>query len=502
MDIYALDQNFDTICIIEVYESLIWVDKYNEPGTFELYLPATPDNLQYIKPNNYLKQSESDRLMIIEDISYETDIENGDKIKAVGRSLESILDRRIIWSTTTFSNVAFQTAIQTLLNNAIISPSVADRRIPNFDAFVPSTDTAFNGLVVNHQYTGENLLDVIVELCQEFDVGFKIVLNSEKHFVFSLYFGVNRSYNQSAYPYVVFSKDYDNLLDSSYTETNSALKNVALVVGEARKTVGVKKGLDRRELYVDGSDIQKGSLSSSKYNALLEKKGKAELGENNKRTSCDANCDTVRSYIYNTDFFIGDIVQMDTTFNVGFSAKVTEFTWSANKDGIETYPTFDPIEESIYVGKNKLTMTLDTLKTLNTAGEWTDNVWAYSNIVLTVNLDHDNRVVGITFSGRNALSSNIAFDLGVIQSDVTSLILSGCTGGSSSTYQLAYYDRTAAVQRAVNYNGDTAITITNLSNDNRVRLTFFRNKDFEDVTLYPMVRDVYENDSFEPYIGG
>ena len=102
MEFTVLNQNFEKIYILETYESLIWVDKFNEPGTFELYGPVSNDLLEYFKPNNYLTNDESEHVMIVEDISIESDVEDGNKIKIIGRSLESILDRRIIWNETTF----------------------------------------------------------------------------------------------------------------------------------------------------------------------------------------------------------------------------------------------------------------------------------------------------------------------------------------------------------------------------------------------------------------
>lgn len=506
MDLYVLGTEFQTLCVLDLYVSLVWVDKFNEPGTFELEVPFSKKMLEYIQPDNYLMCSNSEHLMIIEDISYETNVEDGNKIKAVGRSLESILERRIIWAATKFNNVNLQTSIQTLLNDAFVSPTVLDRKVDIFDAFVPSVDPRISSLILNRQYiVGDNLLEIIHAICADYGLGFKITLNENDHFVFSLYVGDNRSYSQTENPYVVFSPDYDNIIDSIYTNQKSQSKNIALVKGTATKIVGVNSGISRRELFVDANDIDKGSLSNSKYNALLEKRGVEKLDEANRGISFDANCDTHRMYVYGRDFFLGDIVQIGDSFGVEAAAKITEFTWSYTTSGVETYPTFDPLEETVYSGKNKIMTTLENLKALNTAGEWTDNVWCNNNVVVTVNQDSEGRVVGITFNGKNSSSSNIVFQLGVISLSegdaANNLVLSGCRGGSSSTYKISQYDQTSNAERAINYDGDTLITVLDRTHTYRVRLTFFRNKDFIDVTIYPMVRSVSENNSFEPYIG-
>lgn len=506
MDLIVMNQNFEKIYILDTYESLVWVDKYNEPGTFELQAPFTKESLEYVKPDNYLLCSNSEHAMVIEDIAYSTNAVDGNKIKVVGRSLESFLDRRIIWAATKFNNVNLQTAIQTLLNDAFVSPTVKDRQVDNFEAFVPSVDARISSLILNRQYNvGDNLLEIIQGICAEYRLGFKITLNNDNHFVFNLYAGDNRSYSQLVNPFVVFSPEYDNLIDSMYTNRESESKNVALVKGTATKVVGVKNGLARKELFVDAVDIDKGSLSNSKYNALLQKRGVEKLDEANTNITFDANCDTKQMYVYGKDFFLGDIVQVGDSFGTMVAARITEFTWSYSTNAIETYPTFHPLEETIYSGKNKIMTTLENLKALNTGGEWTDNVWCNSDVVVTVNQDSEGRVVGITFNGKNTSSANIVFQLGVISLSegdaANNLVLSGCRGGSSTTYKISQYDQTSGAERAINYDGDTLITVLDRTHTYRARLTFFRNKDFIDVTVYPMVRSVSENNSFEPYIG-
>ena len=123
-----------------------------------------------------------------------------------GRSLESILERRIIWGQRVF-NGNLQNGIQTMLNECIISPSIANRKISNF-VFVPSTDPKITRLKIDNQYTGDCLYDVIKGLCEENNIGFKIVLTDENKFAFSLYAGVDRSYEQTENPYVVFSPNF------------------------------------------------------------------------------------------------------------------------------------------------------------------------------------------------------------------------------------------------------------------------------------------------------
>lgn len=282
MDVTVLNTNLDAISIVDVYESFIWTDRYYEYGDFELFTSMTDTILSYIRQDYYLQSRESEHVMIIEKIRINSDSENGNHITVTGRSLESILDRRIVWGQKTITG-NLQNGIRTLLNENVISPADNKRRISNF-IFEASTDPAITSLKIDAQYTGDNLYDVINKICSERSIGFKVTLNNNKQFVFKLYAGADRSYDQSVNPYVIFSPKFENIINSNYVESKSALKTVTLVGGEgegsARKytTVGGGSGLNRRELFTDARDISSDVgdgvvLSDAAYTAQLQQRG-------------------------------------------------------------------------------------------------------------------------------------------------------------------------------------------------------------------------------------
>lgn len=259
MNLFVLNQDLDVVTIIDTYTSMIWTDRFQECGDFELVKPMDLDILQHVKQDYYLWRNESEHVMIIEKISIKTDAENGSEVTVSGRSLESILDRRIVWGLKILSG-NFQDEIQTLLNENVISPSKTERKIDNF-IFEKSTDPVITDLRIETQHTGDNLYDIITTACADRGIGFKITLNDQKKFVFKLYAGQDRSYNQTVNPYVVFSPNFDNIIDSSYVETRLTMKNVTLVGGEGEGTerrytaVGNISGLNRREVFTDARDL-------------------------------------------------------------------------------------------------------------------------------------------------------------------------------------------------------------------------------------------------------
>mgnify|MGYP003299574668 CR=1 FL=1 len=269
MNLMLLDTNFNAVSVIDTYESFIWTDRYNGCGDFELYMPVSSDILSSVKRGYYIESANSEHAMIVESIKINSDSETGNHITITGRSLESILDRRVIWGSMSVSGTV-QKCIRSLVDACIINPSKSERKIANF-IFETTDDPLINEETINAQYNGNNLLDVITAICKEKNIGFKIVFDANYNFVFKLYRGEDRSYDQSENPYVVFSPSFDNLLNSNYLEEDSSFKNVVLVGGSENdngermySAVGDVEGLARRELYVDASDIQRNSLIVTK----------------------------------------------------------------------------------------------------------------------------------------------------------------------------------------------------------------------------------------------
>lgn len=265
MELLILDREFRQVCILDTFESLIWTERYSGCGDFEIYMPADALLAGTFGQGYYAWLKGSDQAMVVEEVSISTDAETGGHLTVSGRSLESLLDRRIVWKQTVLDG-NLQNGVRKLLEENVISPAEADRRIPGF-VFQESDDPAVKGLSIRAQYTGDNLYEAVETICKTYRLGFRVTLDGQKRFVFSLYAGADRSFGQRANPYVVFSPKFENITGSDYLESGRTLRNITLVAGEgegaARKSlaVGGGVGLERRELYTDARDIQSESYS-------------------------------------------------------------------------------------------------------------------------------------------------------------------------------------------------------------------------------------------------
>ena len=347
MNIFVLNTEFQTIDIIEAYESAIWTDRYNAYGDFEIYAPFSLELLNKVKHEYYLTTLESEHTMIVESVSILSDTDKGNRLRIIGRSLESILDRRIIWDFVSFTG-SLQDAVESILNSSIINPTIAERRISNF-IFEPSTDPRILDMIVEEDRTGDNVYDVIHTWCARNKIGFKITLNQNNQFVFKLYMGEDRSYDQLINPYVVFSPSFENIINSNYIDSMEKMKNITLVDGEdANKarytiTVGSGQGLTRREYYTDARGVDPEKVTD--FNEALKQRGLQSLQDHSRVKNFEGEVDAVRMFVYGKDFFMGDIVQISNEYGIEGSARVMEFIKSDDAQGLKQYPTFEAIQD-------------------------------------------------------------------------------------------------------------------------------------------------------------
>lgn len=346
MDVYILDKSFTEIGVIDSYNSLIWTSRYYESGDFELYMPASVSAIDLLKSGKYIAREDSGAVMVIEKINITTDAEEGDYITVSGRSLESILTRRIVLAQTNL-NTTLQQAIYTLVDENAINATMGARRFPNLTLQTPALATPEK---VQAQITYDNLYDTVAKLCRTYGIGWRIT-RSGSLLEFGLYRGLDRSENQTVNPQVIFSPEFDNLINSSYNYDAENFKNAALIAGEgegtARKTWGINRtsaGYDRYELYVDARDISSNNdeIGISEYYNLLEQKGMTVLAEHIATYAFDGAVDTTLQYIYGSDYSLGDIVQVENAYGISATARIVEVikSWSAD-GGYTAIPTFE-----------------------------------------------------------------------------------------------------------------------------------------------------------------
>lgn len=259
---------FITEGVITDYISFQWNDKYYEPGSFSLALPANNENMEVFQEGRYILNEESEHVMMIETVQFNNNLKSDGYIMNVsGRSIEAILERRVAFpgqglNTNEYKGEdGMRKAIYGLIENFFISPEniamesadgtklfyYPDRRVPfielpsNADSYIKRPFRAS----VNQTVAKDDLLKVIGELCKNSNLGFKILATPRFGdsrcitWKFILYTGEDKSYSRSdkTKPLLLFSPTVGNVEAIATTKDITNYRN-AIFCGVEKESDG------------------------------------------------------------------------------------------------------------------------------------------------------------------------------------------------------------------------------------------------------------------------
>lgn len=409
--LYVLDSNYVTKFVIDTFSDFLWTERYYGYGEFEITMPVSMEVIQNCRLKDYVSIKESNVLMIVETIAVHTDPEMGDTLTISGRSLESLLERRIVldevvgsktivasateWEdpVETLDDVGVQEAISIMLTNNLANPSDYRRQIPKF-SFLPSSDPRIVSLIMtSFEERGVNVYDKISSICKDNELGFRVIASGSGGYLFQLYYGTDRSWDQNGVNPVVFSESYENLNNSDYLQTERDYKSTVYVewdwrlttekteksvdptTGQITETVSRnnyngtelsevyrsldKVGLDRRESYTMAGQFDFGTCSIDKYNkGMLQEVidntgkqvvdiGKEYLADYRVTKLFEGETNAYRQFVYGVDYILGDIVQLENKYGKSGKCRITEIVYSRDTSGPRMTPTFEGISEAI-----------------------------------------------------------------------------------------------------------------------------------------------------------
>lgn len=334
----------EKVALIDYATSIIWTTRFYDAGDFELYVRATPELLNLFSSATMITRDDSKRVMIPDTVKLTTDFENGDYLTITGRSAEGLLGRRIVPLMTTFSG-NLEWIIRTLIyNNCIINPQ-SSRAIPR----LVLGDQIGITTTIEKQITGKTILSSVSDMCQAYDLGFKIEwINNQ--FVFNIYRGIDHA--TSTYPHVVFSTEYENLGNTEYIYDRSQAFTSVYVAGEgegaARKIVNVTDGSRGYNLCEDWYDAQSMStqedgsvIPDATYRQMLQQEG-TEFLENHKPTyQFSGEVLNSGTFIFGVDYGLGDKVIVQNEYGLTGTSIVVEVSEVEDEQGYRVYPTLN-----------------------------------------------------------------------------------------------------------------------------------------------------------------
>lgn len=354
MEVYTLDPLFRRAEVIDQFESLIWTERYNAFGDFELDIYSTLATRNLFKAGTHLAINESHRVMEVE-IVLDGESDGKEMLKVTGRSIEKILDDRI--AKDTLSNLTTEP-------KWVITDKPADiaRKIFHDICVLGNLDPGDvipfinEGSFLDDDTIPEPVDPITVELdpmtvyaavkdiCDVWNLGFCLIRNFDaSQLYFDIYTGNDRTSAQTVLPPVIFTPELDNLQNTSELNNITDAKNVAYVFSPAGYQVVVApevdpevEGFERRILVVNATDI---TTDNPDVESALIRRGSDELAKSRAIQAFDGEISQYSQFKYNRDYQLGDIVEMRSKDGVTNNMRVTEQIFVSDSEGDRSYPT-------------------------------------------------------------------------------------------------------------------------------------------------------------------
>lgn len=340
-DITVFDQKtLDQLGVINKFSSISWPDAFIGCDYFQLWCPINEENRNLIKKKNIIWLG-GENACIIESIKTTVDDDGTKKYEVKGRTLESLLCRRIVWDLYDVKDKQASEIIYELVNKNCINPTDSKRKIPFLEMY---NETNHFGGLVSCQIQGVEVYETCEDIATAANIGFDIIFNPrEKKMIFKV---LNTRDLTQGDDKILFSTDLEDVLSSSYSTSDENFKNVALVYGERNDQTNVNKkytsgeidseGFDRYEMFVDSQSLlstyvnendEEVTLTDEEYNKILDNSGKDKLDEYKPVETFDAAIRIKGQYEYGKDYQKGDIVVVeDNEIGVTINALITGFT--------------------------------------------------------------------------------------------------------------------------------------------------------------------------------
>lgn len=367
MELYILDNLIRRETVVDQFESLIWTERFQASGEFELVVQSTPNNRNEFTPGTWLALNESVRCMKVETVEDFQDDDGRDLLKIKGPSIEDVLDDRVAYNylddlTTrpkwTITNkpadiarkVFTDVCVTGVLSTADILPFVTAVAILPDDTIPEPTDT------ITVDIEPDTVYNVIKQICELYDLGFRLIRNyDQSQIAFDIYSGSDRTGQQTILPAVVFSPDLDNLSNPTRLETEADIKNIAYVYSNlgfelvtATDVDPAVLGFDRKVLVVKMDDFDAGTPAAT-VTARMQQKGREELTKHRSFVGFDGEVAQNSQYRYGVDYQLGDLVEMRGKKRDASIVRVTEQIFVSDAEGDRSYPTLS-INETVTYG--------------------------------------------------------------------------------------------------------------------------------------------------------
>jgi hypothetical protein len=380
MEIFILDALLRRIDVVDEYISCIWTERYAEKGDFELITLATTANRNRFTPDTMISIADSKRIMQVHSIEETDDEDNGITLKVKGYDLSFVLQQRVIATTdlagmllsVTYFSDASPIDLMDHLVWRICVPTSGEQispgdTIPFLNDFVLNPGSLYPASNIPPPTPGgfhwqqkiASLYSAVTDLCKAYDLGYRLYKdpNSSKLY-FEGYNGINRTAEQTDFPPVIFSSDMNNLQSTTEYRDNIEHYNVVIAVyeyanpdeEELPETLTIHQivsdpelifssgGFDQKTKFISISQLPEG-MELVDVPTYLTQLATEELNRSRPSYVYDGEIDQGSDFVYERDYFLGDIVEVRGNNGGGAYMRVVEQIIKYDASGKSSYPS-------------------------------------------------------------------------------------------------------------------------------------------------------------------
>lgn len=387
MDVFRLNpETFMPEEIIEGYSSMIWTERYQDAGEFQMKTAEIEHARQSIPEGSLISLRDSREVMIVETHTIgKNNQEASSEATIVGRTFETF------WENRSLENLYFETSypptrltplqqimyylwhgslgmwdgttLPDLIDNVVLSEDLKDFQDTGYPYELElSWDERYAKILDLIKTVGVGLRNVrpvtndarlVTFAAPQPNAYTPVIVKTDTDNVTQLrvevYRGVNRSRTQSENEPVVLSYEAGDLTDPQYLFSVKGMKNVAVVKADDSRgtrtfyapgwTEETATGLKRRTLSLDATDGSFGPY------VLMEPRIQEELAKHNQKAALfEGEISQLAQYKYGQDYFLGDVITVMAEYGFAQDMRVVEYIRTEDANGDRGYPSLVQVD--------------------------------------------------------------------------------------------------------------------------------------------------------------
>lgn len=337
-------------------KSSLWVERYAEPGEFEILAPISSDLRRFLPLGTLISHVRTTEVMMVENHEVTQTRTDESALRITGRSFTAFMEQRVaganmmragdVVTPYEMSSRELWDQIGDLIDQHLITTFDPEDDIDNVTLSIAGDVTAGPSTTEARTIERGDLLRTVTDLLAVDDLGIKAKRTTDGSINIVIYKGDDKRSS------VIFSWISNDLETANYLYSNKSLKNTAMVVGRYLWTVvdtTGKNNYDRRMLMVDATDID-GNLDTiptggTRTNLLarMGTRGREKLRRQNHTVITDADVSNLTHYRFREDYNLGDLVLVEGDYNQKDTKRIVEYAEIMDENGHSEHPTLgDP----------------------------------------------------------------------------------------------------------------------------------------------------------------